>query len=134
MERTNTTALPTARTVERALAALLVGLLGAYALGTVAEGTAPALRTVGVVSVHLAVVVAALFPVAVLAHALVGRARGSENVPALLEIGIALVTIGCFAAVLLAEMTPAAGRFTTTLLGTGVGGLLVLAGLVAGCR
>jgi len=54
---------PSASGIERTLAALLVGLLGLYAVGTILSDLAPAVDTAGVIAVHLAVVVGGVFPV-----------------------------------------------------------------------
>lgn len=123
---------PSARTVERTLAALLVGLLATYALGTVANGLLAPLHTAGVVAIHLAVVIGFVFPVAVLGRALGGRIRSRSTRPRRIEEVTALVVLCCLAVGLWLGTTQAPDRAMAPLLGVAAGGSLVLAGLVFG--
>jgi len=91
---------PSASGIERTLAALLVGLLGLYAVGTILSDLAPAVDTAGVIAVHLAVVVGGVFPFAVLGHAVYSRFRPEATGPRLLEVGTALVAVTSLAAAL----------------------------------
>lgn len=120
-----------ADTVERSLAVLLVGLLGLYALGTASSDALPVLDMVGVIAVHFAVVVASVFPLAVLVHGASSQIRTGATGPRRVELATAAVALGCLASALWLALESIAGP-TTVLFGCSVGALLVLAGLVAG--
>ena len=134
MVQTTTSKLPSpsARTVERTLAVLLVGLLATYAFGTIANGVLPPLQTAGVVAVHLAVVIGIVFPVAVLGHAVVNRRRQTNTRPRPIEVGTAFIVLSCLIVGLWLGNSPMANGAVTSLLGIAVGGSLVRAGLVFG--
>lgn len=117
--------------VERFLAILLIGLLGLYGLGRASSGVVPVLDTVGVLSVHLAVVVAGVFPIAVLGHAADSRIRSDSSGPRLIEVGTAVVGLVSLVAALWLSLDMASG-LATILLGCATVALLVLTGLVAG--
>ena len=120
---------PSASGIERTLAALLVGLLGLYAVGTILSDLAPAVDTAGVIAVHLAVVVGGVFPFAVLGHAVYSRFRPEATGPRLLEVGTALVAVTSLAAALWLALDSAA-TLDTPLFATAAGAALILVGLV----
>jgi hypothetical protein len=120
---------PSASSVERSLAVLLVGLLGVYALGTLMRDIIPALNMAGVVAVHFAVVVAGVFPIAVLGHALYSRFRTGTAKPRRIEIFSSLVALSCLGTALWLTID-STSSLSTPLLGISYSALLVLAGLV----
>jgi hypothetical protein len=120
--------LPSVDRVERAAAVLLLLLLGTYALGRLGRSVVPTLDTVGVIAVHLAVVVAGVFPLVVLAHGVDSRLRTGAKYPRPVEVGVATVSLASLGAAFLLS----GSALGTTFVATAVGGLLVLAGLVAG--
>lgn len=122
---------PSARGVERTLAALLVGLAGTYALGVIVGDVAPLLDTAGVVAVHLAVLVGSALPVAVLLHAAIGRVWTRSPGPSRLEVVTATVALAGLGAGLWLATAPGS-TLDTPLFAVGTGGVLVLVGLVAG--
>jgi hypothetical protein len=121
---------PSAIGIERTLAALLVGLLGLYAIGTLVSDIAPAVDTAGVVAVHLALVVGSVFLLAVLGHALYSRFRPEATGPRMLEVGTALVALASLGAALWLALD-AATRLDTPLFATAAGAVFILVGLVA---
>lgn len=129
----NSSLRPTASGIERFLGLSLLTLLGVYALGTVSSNALPTLDAVGVMSVHLALVVAALFPLAVVGHAVVGRLWSTFTRPRRVETVTATVVVilYCLAAGLqLAALLPEDAILV--LYGAAVASLLVLVGLVVG--
>lgn len=117
---------PSARSVERTLAVSLLALLATYAAGRTVGGTLPALDAAGVVAVHLAVVVGAAFPLAVLGHAVVSAWHGDGTAPSRVELAVAGVSVGTLAV----GVAVSTETVTVPLVAAAVGGLLVLAGLV----
>ena len=118
-----------ASSVERSLAVLLVGLLGLYALGTLASDIIPVLDTAGVVAVHLALVVAGIFPATVLGHALYTRIRTGTAKPRRIEVFSAIVALSCLGTALWLTID-STSSLSTPLLTIATGALLVLSGLV----
>ncbi|SDY31796.1 hypothetical protein SAMN04487946_11124 [Halobellus clavatus] len=119
-----------ANRVERLLAVLLVGLLGLYALGTLVSNSIPVLDTAGVIAIHFALVVAGVFPVAVLGHALYSSVRTGTAKPRHIEILSALIALSCSGTALLLTID-SPSSLSTPLFAIATGALLVLAGLVA---
>lgn len=119
-----------ANSVERSLAVLLVGLLGLYALGTLVSDSIPVLDTAGVIAVHLALVVAGVFPIAVLGHALYSRVRTGTAKPRRIEVLSALLALGCSGTALWLTIE-STSSLSTPLFAIATGALLVLAGSVA---
>jgi hypothetical protein len=115
--------------VERSLAVLLVSLLGLYALGTLLSDIMPALNMAGVVAVQFAVVVAGVFPIAVLGHALYSQVRTGTATPRRIEIFSSLVAVSCLGTALWLTIG-STSSLVTPLLTISYGVLLVLAGLV----
>ena len=120
---------PSASSIERSLAILLVGLLGVYALGALLSDIIPVLDTAGVVAVHLGVVVAGVFPIAVLGHALYSGVRTGTTEPRRIEIISSLVALSCLGTALWLTID-STSSLSTPLLLIATGALLVLAGLV----
>jgi len=121
---------PSASGVERILAALLVGLLGLYAVGTIVSDVAPVVDTAGVVAVHLALIVGCVFPVTVLGHGMYSRLRPDATGPRILEVGTATVALASFCAALWLALDPTA-TLDTPLFAAAAGALFILVGLVA---
>lgn len=115
--------------VERALAVLLLALLGTYALSRAGGGSA-VIEGVGVVAVHVAVVVAGLFPLVVLVDAASSRIRSTAG-PCRREVGAAAVGLGALGAGL-GVLLGGSSLLSTALLGCAAVALLVLVGLVVG--
>lgn len=121
---------PSASGIERVLAALLVGLLGLYAVGLIVSDVAPIVDTAGVIAVHLALIVGCVFPLAVVGHATYSRLHPEGTGPRILEVGTATVALSSFAAALWLALEPAT-TLDTPLFGIAAGALFVLVGLVA---
>ena len=115
--------------VERALAVLLLALLGTYALSRAGGGSA-VIEGVGVVAVHVAVVVAGLLPLVVLVDAASSRIRSTAG-PRRREVVAAAVGLGALGAGL-GVLLGGSSLLSTALLGCAAVALLVLVGLVVG--
>ena len=100
-----------------------------YALGTLSSDIIPVLDTAGVVAVHLALVVAGIFPTTVLGHALYTRARTGTVKPRRIEVFSAVVALSCLCTALWLTVD-STSSLSTPLLTIATGALLVLAGLV----
>jgi hypothetical protein len=120
---------PSASSIERSLAILLMGLLGVYALGTLLSDIVPVLDTAGVVAVHFGVVVAGVFPIAVLGHALYSQVRTGTTEPRRIEIISSLGALSCLGTALWLTID-STSSLSTPLLTIATGVLLLLAGLV----
>ncbi|WP_435145987.1 hypothetical protein [Halobaculum sp. P14] len=115
--------VPSARSTERALATLLLALLGAYAAGTVVGAAAPTVDAVGVVAVHVAAAVGVTLPVAVLGRAALSRLRERVEPPETVDSVVALAVVGC----LLALLLPVPAAASTALFGAAAVGAVALA-------
>jgi hypothetical protein len=82
-----------------------------------------------VVAVHLALVVAGVFPVAVLGHALYSRVRTGTAKPRRIEVFSAVIALSCLGTALWLTID-STSSLSTPLLAIATGALLVLAGLV----
>lgn len=114
--------------VERALAVILLALLGTYALSRVGGGSSAVIDGVGVVAIHVSVVVAGLFPLVVLADAASSRVRSTAG-PHRSEVVAAAVGLGALGAGL-GVLLGGSSLLSTALLGCAAVALLVLVGLV----
>jgi hypothetical protein len=85
----------------------------------------PALHTIGIVAVHIAVVVGFLFLITVLGMTAVNRIRTGELQPRLIETGIALIAT-CS---LIVGLWQATNPVADVLLGLATAGAIILAGL-----
>lgn len=120
---------PSASGVERTLAALLLGLIGLYVVGTILSDMAPVLDALGVIAIHLALIVGGVFPLAVLGHAAYSRLGSTATGPRFFEVGAATVTLSSFSVALWLGLDPAS-TFDRPLFALAVCALLVLVGLV----
>lgn len=126
---------PTGAGIERFLGVSLLTLLAVYALGTVTAGVVPTLDAVGVVSFHLALVVAAVFPLAVVAHEALGRVWSTPTRPRRIETVTATVAVALAGLAAIGQVASVLGEDATLVLyGGAVVTLLVLVGLVVGRR
>lgn len=122
---------PSADKIERSLAILLISLIGMYGIGTLVSEYAPVVDTAGVVAIHLAVVVAGLFPLTVLGHAVSSRVRTGNMAPRRLKVMIASIALSCLLASLWVSLE-SASELGSLLIAIATGALLVLVGLIAG--
>lgn len=132
MGRTAPVPAVSARTIERGLATLLLVLLAVYGIGKGANDAAPTLEAVGIVAVHLAVLVALAFPLAVIGDAAVGRFAADRRAPAWYEVVTAVTAIGTLAGSLWLSLsaTPTVDALNGTLFAVAIASALLLAVLV----
>ncbi|MCO8267001.1 hypothetical protein ACOZ4B_01105 (plasmid) [Haloferax prahovense] len=119
-----------ANSIERFLAALLVGLLGTYALGTATSGVVPPLEIAGVVAIHLAVIVAGVFPLVVLGRSVSSRVRSGATAGRRLESVVSAGALVCLVSGLWLSLD-ASSDLSGVLLGCALVALFALIGLVA---
>jgi hypothetical protein len=119
-----------ARRVEQSLAVLLISLLGMYAVGTLVSSLVPVFDKAGVIAGHIAVLVAGVFPLAVLGQELYSRIRTGTASHRRAEVVSAIVALVSLVGALWLATNPAS-TLDTPLLAIAAGAVLVLAGLVA---